>query len=104
MNGNKVQQVRDLIMPAIKANRFATIVFTKKDGSLREMLLARSKALEAGVAADPSDATQKRKWTLTERGLMTCEELTREHAYQWRTVNLNTVKKVVVDGAVHEFE
>ena len=42
MNKEKVETIKNLILPAIRANRIAKVTFRKKDGSLREMSLHRS--------------------------------------------------------------
>lgn len=106
MNNNvdieKVCAVHDLIMPAIRSNKFAKVAFRKKDGTLRTMTLHRSRALEATVKGTRPDATAKRDWTLTMNGMLVCEELT-NNGYQWRTVNLATTEYVAVGGQVHNF-
>jgi len=103
MNIEKISQVKDLILPAVKANRFVDVTFRKKDGSLRVMRLHRSRALEDTASPVPSESVEKRKWTLSKNGMMAVEELTPEGAHQFRTVNLGTTVRVAVAGKVHEF-
>ena len=103
MNKEKVEAIKNLIMPAIRANRIAKVTFRKKDGSLREMLLHRSKTLEEMVSDSPSESVEKRKWTLTQNGMMAVEELTADGSHQFRTLNMNTVERVAVGGQVYEF-
>ena len=103
MNKEKVEAIKNLIMPAIRANRIAKVTFRKKDGSLREMSLHRSKALEETVSGLPSESVEKRKWTLTQNGMMAVEELTADGSHQFRTLNMNTVERVAVGGQVYEF-
>ena len=100
---SKVERVAAIIKPAIAQNRFCKIVFVKKDGTDREILLGRSKNLEATVAAEPSDATLKRKATLKDNGMLCVEELTPDRKFQFRTVNLATVKSVTVNGLTTTF-
>lgn len=102
---NKVEEVKSVLEPAIKSNRFAKVVFTKKNGELRELLLGRSRSLEATVAETPSESTVKRNATLKENGMLCVEEAvydaaTKTWSHQFRTVNLNTVKSVTAFGRV----
>ena len=85
-------------------NRIVTVEFIKKDGSLRKMQLMRSNALETSVKGTSPEATDKRKWTLTQAGMKTVEELTADKKFQWRVLNLNTVKRVAVNGNVVTFD
>ena len=103
MNKEKVEAIKNLILPAIRANRIAKVTFRKKDGSLREMSLHRSKVLEETVSGSPSESVEKRKWTLTQNGMMAVEELTADGSHQFRTLNMNTVERVAVGGRVYEF-
>lgn len=103
VNQDKVRAIKDIILPAIKANRIVNFTFIKKDGTIREMRLARSKKLEATVNGGAPAATEARKWTLNERGMMTVEELTNDHTYQYRTINLNSCVRIACNGAVYQF-
>ena len=102
-NMNKVETLKNLILPAVRANRIAKVTFRKKDGSLREMQLHRSRALEDTVADAPSASVEKRKWTLSQNGMMAVEELTKDGVHQFRTINLNTVERLAVGGQVYDF-
>lgn len=103
MNIEKINTVRNIIMPAVRANKIAKITFMKKDGTLREMTLHRSRALESTVKGTREGATAKRDWTLTKNGMLVCEELAADKSHQWRTVNLGTTTRVAVGGEVFEF-
>jgi len=99
---NKVQIVNNLLESNV-GNRIVTVEFTKKDGTLRKMQLMRSKALEASMKGTQPDVTASRKWTLTQNGMKCVEELTADKKFQWRTLNLNTVKRIAVNGSVTTF-
>lgn len=103
INQSKVQLVKDIILPAIHANHVVNFTFVKKDGSIREMRLMRSKKLEGTVTGTAPAATEARKWTLDKRGMMAVEELTADHKFQFRTINLNTCTRVAADGKVLTF-
>lgn len=103
MNIEKINTIRNIIMPAVRANKIAKITFVKKDGSLREMTLHRSRALESTVKGTREKAMAKRDWTLTKNGMLVCEELAADKTHQWRTINLGTATRVAVGGNVLEF-
>lgn len=103
MNIEKINAVRNIVMPAVRANKIAKITFVKKDGTLREMTLHRSRALESTVKGTRAGAVEKRDWTLTKNGMLVCEELAADKTHQWRTVNLGTTTRVAVGGDVFEF-
>ena len=104
MNVEKVEMIKNLILPAVRANKIVQVTFRKTDGSERPMTLHRSKALEDTVSETPSESVRKRKWTLSRNGMMGVEELTKEGTHQFRTLNLNTVERLVVGGRVWTFE
>ena len=41
---------------------------------------------------------------MTQAGMKTVEELTADKKFQWRVLNLNTVKRVAVNGNVVTFD
>lgn len=102
MNTNKINLVNQLLDSNV-GNRIVTVEFIKKDGSLRKMQLLRSKSLESAVKGTKPDATAARKWTLSQNGMKCVEELTSDKKFQWRTINLNTVKRIAVNGSVTSF-
>ncbi|MEQ8898647.1 MAG: hypothetical protein RID23_16295 [Roseovarius sp.] len=94
------EKKRALIASA--AGRFASVTFTKKDGSRRVMRVqpATLKYHVRGAAA--SDAAQRAVQTRAERhpNLMPVWDA---DACAPRSVNLETVSRIAVNGAVHEF-
>lgn len=100
----QIQQVKDLILDNVRKNHVVNVQFRKKDGTLRDMTLMRSKALEGSVKGTAQESVEKRKWTLSQNGMLCCEELTPEKTFQWRTVNLKTLTKVAAGGQVMTFE
>lgn len=101
----QIQQVKDLILDNVRKNRVVNVTFRKKTtGELRNMTLMRSKALEDSVKGTAQESVEKRKWTLSQNGMLCCEELTPEKTFQWRTVNLKTLTKVAAAGQVMTFE
>lgn len=98
----KVQTVNQILESNV-GNRIVTVEFIKKDGSLRKMQLMRSKSLEASVKGTQPEVTAARKWTLTQNGMKCVEELTADKKFQWRTINLNTIKRIAVNGSVTTF-
>lgn len=87
-------------------NRFITIDFIKKDGSLRHMMVNRSKMLEASIKGTNAAATEARRATLKKQNMVCVEELVKpgSTSHQWRTVNLETVKKIAVGNRVYLFD
>ena len=94
------EKKRALIASA--AGRFASVTFTKKDGSRRVMRVqpATLKYRVRGAAA--SDAAQRAVQTRAERhpNLMPVWDT---EVCAPRSVNLETVSRIAVNGAVHEF-
>ena len=90
----KVSIVKKLVRE--NGNKFITIDFVKKDGSLRHMQCHRSKVLEESVKGTQADVTEARRETLKKRNMICVEELVKPGTseYQWRTVNCETVKKI----------
>lgn len=88
-------------------NRFCHVDFIKKDGTVRRMTLHRSKALEATVNGMHPLITAKANETLARNNMMRVEELCRDAegkpAHQWRTLNLATIQRIAVNGAVVDF-
>ena len=87
-------------------NKFMTIDFIKKDGTLRHMMVNRSKVLESQVKGTNAEATIARKDTLKKRNMICVEELVKPGCaeHQWRTINCETVKKIVANGEEHTFD
>lgn len=98
----KVERV-NAILDSNVGNRVMTVEFVKKDGTLRKMQLMRSRDLESSVKGTQPKATTARKWTLFHNGMKCVEELTADKKFQWRTLNLNTVKRIAVNGSVTYF-
>lgn len=88
-------------------NRFARVEFIKKDGTLRRMTLHKSKKLEATVNGMHPLITAKANETLKANGMMRVEEFCRDASgkpvHQWRTLNLGSVRRLAVNGAVLDF-
>lgn len=103
MNLEKIKTV-NMLLDSNVGNRVVTVEFIKKDGSLRKMQLMHSKSLERAVKGSAPESTAKRKWTLTQAGMKTVEELTADKKFQWRVINLNTVKRIAVNGNVVTFK
>lgn len=103
----KVKILHTLIDDAIDRNQFVKVTFIKKDNSVREMCLHRSKALEATVNGMHPLITAKANETLARNNMMRVEELCRDAegkpAHQWRTLNLSTIQRIAVNGAVIDF-
>lgn len=101
----KIKICRDIL--ADNKNRFCTVDFVKKDGSPRHMCLHKSKKLEAAVSGVHPLITTKANETLRKNGMMRVEELCRNEAgetiHQWRTLNLGTITRLSVNGAVLDF-
>ena len=99
----KVEIVKQLIRE--NGNKFITVDFRKKDGSLRHMMVNRSKVLEASVKGTAAEATAARKDTLKKRNMICVEELVKPGCaeHQWRTINCETVEKICCNGEEHVF-
>ena len=103
----KVAIVKNLIVEGIKSGKFLSVDFIKKTtGELRHMQVRRSKLLEANVKGTAPGATAARKATYAVRDLLQVEELVKPatNEFQWRTINLEGVKRIACNGIVHEFE
>ena len=100
----KVSIVKKLVRE--NGNKFITIDFVKKDGSLRHMQCHRSKVLEESVKGTQADVTEARRETLKKRNMICVEELVKPGTseYQWRTVNCETVKKIAAGKQEYIFE
>ena len=99
----KVEIIKNLIRE--NGNKFITVDFRKKDGSLRHMMVNRSKVLESQVKGTALDATMARKETLKKRNMITVEEIVKPGCaeHQWRTINCETVEKICCNGEEHIF-
>lgn len=99
----KVNMIKGLIKS--HGNKFMTVDFRKKDGSLRHMCLHRSKVLEGSVKDTAPESTEARKATLKRQNMALVEELVKpgENGHQWRTINLETVEKVCCAGREYAF-
>lgn len=78
-------------------NGIFTVVFTKKDGSLRVMN-ARLGVAKYVLGTQP-EITEKRKATLTAQNMIGVYEMPKG---QYRTINLNTVKSLSANGVTLE--
>lgn len=99
----KVEMVKNIVRA--NGNKFITIDFRKKDGTLRHLMVNRSKVLEASVKGTAPEATAARKETLKKRNMICVEELIKPgtDAHQWRTVNCETVEKICCNGETYVF-
>ena len=95
-----IAQKRALIESA--AGRFASVVFTKKDGSQREMRVQPAKLKFHVKGSAASEAAQRAVETRKARHphLLPVWDV---EASAPRSVNLATVSRIAVDGAVHEY-
>lgn len=95
----------DLAKSIIKENvgKFIAVDFIKKDGSLRHMVCHKSKVLEASCTGGNPEATAKRKATLAATDKLCVEEMLSDKSFQFRTINLDTVKRIAAGGQVYEF-
>ena len=103
----KVAIVKKLINDGISSGKFLSVDFIKKTtGELRHMNVRRSKLLEASVKGTNPGATASRKATYEARDLLQVEELVKPatQEFQWRTVNLEGVKRIACNGKVYAFE
>ena len=99
----KVEMVKNIVRA--NGNKFITIDFRKKDGTLRHLMVNRSKVLEASVKGTAPEATAARKETLKARNMICVEELVKPGTdiHQWRTVNCETVEKICCNGETYTF-
>lgn len=99
----KVEIVKNIIRN--NGNKFITVDFRKKDGTLRHMCVNRSKVLEASIKGTNAEATDARKETLKKRNMICVEELVKPGCadHQWRTINCETVEKICCGGEEHTF-
>lgn len=103
----KVAIVKNLITEGMRSGKFMSVDFIKKTtGELRHMNVRRSKLLEASVKGTAPEATAARKATYAVRDLLQVEELVKPatQEFQWRTINLEGVKKIACNGQVHVFD
>ena len=103
----KVAIVKKLIQEGMSSGKFLSVDFIKKTtGELRHMNVRRSKLLESSVKCTAPEATAARKATYEARDLLQVEELVKPAAqeFQWRTVNLEGVKRIACNGQVYTFE
>lgn len=103
MNNEKVKKVNDLLNSNI-GNRIVSVTFRKKDGTLRNLMIKKDPELEATVKGTRPEATAKAAETLKSNGMRRVEEMTPDGTSQFRTLNLNTVTQITVNGVVHTFE
>ena len=99
----KVEIVKSLVRQ--HGNKFMTVDFIKRDGTLRHMMINRSKVLESQVKGTMADVTAARKETLKKRNMICVEEIVKPGCaeHQWRTINCETVKKICCNGEEHVF-
>ena len=99
---NREAQEKKRALIASAAGRFATVTFTKKDGSRRVMRVQPAKLKYHVKGATASEAAQKAVQTRAERhpNLMPVWDA---GACAPRSVNLETVSRIAVNGTVHEF-
>ena len=100
----KIATIKSLIKQ--HGNKFMTVDFIKKDGTLRHMCVNRSKLLESQVKGTNVEATEARKQTLKARSMLCVEELVKPGCaeHQWRTINCETVNKICCNGEEHVFD
>ena len=100
---DKIDTIKNIIKN--HGSKFITVDFVKKDGTLRHMQCHRSKLLEAAVKGTQPEATEKRRSTLKAKNMLCVEEIVKPGTseYQWRTINCETVKKIVANGQTYEF-
>lgn len=80
-------------------NGIFTVVFVKKDGTLRVMN-ARLGVFKHVLGTQP-EVTEKRKATLTAQNMVGVYEMPK---MQYRTINLNTIKSLTANGVTLTFE
>ena len=101
----KIASIKNIIKAGIASGKFMSVDFLKKDGSLRHMQVRRSKVLESNIKGTQPEVTEARRATLKARNMLCVEELVKPgtNEFQWRTINMDTVKRIAVNGEVHEF-
>jgi hypothetical protein len=84
----EIKQLRELV-----GNKIFSVVFQKKDGTLREMVcrLGVKKHLKGGELGYDAEALN----------YLTVFDMQSE---EYRTVNLNTLKKIKLDGVTYDIE
>ncbi|HBZ45308.1 MAG TPA: hypothetical protein DEO85_14925 [Maritimibacter sp.] len=89
-------------MIASAKGRFCHVVFTKKDGSARQMTVQPAALKNHVKGADGRESARRAAETRAERHphLMPVWDVEKQAC---RTVNLATVNRIAVNGAVHEF-
>lgn len=99
----KATAIKNLVKA--NANKFMRISFFKKDGTKRVMNVHRSKALESTVKGTMGAITAKVKATREARRLLLVQELVKpgRSEHQWRTVNMDTVTEICVNGTTITF-
>lgn len=97
----KVNAIKSIIKN--NTGKFLTVDFIKKNGELRHMVCHKSKVLEASCTGNNAEATAKRKATLKATGKLCVEEMTADKTFQFRTVNLDSVKRIAANGQVWSF-
>ena len=101
----KIEICRNILSD--NGNKFCHVDFIKKDGTVRRMTLHKSKKLEATVNGMHPLITSKANETLRANGMMRVEEFCRDAegkpVHQWRTLNLGTITRLAVNGAVLDF-
>ena len=102
MNIEKVARINELLGSNV-GNRIITVTFRKKDSSLRTMLLKRDPELERTIKGTRPEATAKANQTLATNGMRRVQEMTPDGTAQFRTLNLDTVTQITVNGTVHTF-
>lgn len=84
----EVSQLKELV-----GNKIFSVVFEKKDGTLREMVcrLGVKKHLKGGeVSYDPEERNYLVVFDMQSEG--------------YRTININTLKKIKLDGVSYDIE
>lgn len=103
----KINIVKNLIKEGMQSGKFLSVDFIKKTtGELRHMNVRRSKLLEASVKGTAPEATAARKAIYAARDLLQVEELVcpAKNEFQWRTINLEGVKRIACNSQVHTFD
>lgn len=97
----KIALAKDIVKS--NTGKFITVDFVKKDGSIRHMVCHRSKVLESTINGNNPEATAKRKSTLAMNSMLGVEEMKNDKTFQFRTINLATVKRIAANGVVYNF-
>ena len=93
--------IKAFILDEVKAGRFVTVSFVKKDGSDRQLTIKTNNLLKSEVKGDPTAA--KATETLKAQGMLRVCEMASGKP-QWRVVNLNTIYRVSARGTVYGVE